>query len=469
MIRLDERDWIYGRGLGEGWRAVSDARRKATAGRLRAAAAGFAKRAPRLSERAALAAGSAALAREAAGDAALLDAPALDYWLYLWETQFGEASPAEAWDLQFRLIQPLAALRRARLGRAGSFPAAVDADGHLHFYGTSAYLELPAGWAGRPITVESSRRGLRARADGKASAWLPLDRLSGRSAADESAGVGRLKRPPSPGDGIGVQFCGPLMVHGVIMHGLAKPSPAEAQKFSDSLSTALAHLAERDAGLSAEMREMVSVLIPLVNPQDHGSVSSSYVNLRGAICLSHSDDALLQAETLIHEFCHQKMNQLLAVEALLEPGQGGQVFYSPWRGDARRLRGLLLGAHAFLNVARYLIVSLSRERYPLQRRVSIMTNAARRLFEVRDAMQTISGYAQLTEFGRRFALGMNRELTELFHAAQWFPSKIVDDARDRAAAHRRKHALPDLGFHKAEGFARRVKLFETGDPKKGAA
>jgi len=188
-----------------------------------------------------------------------------------------------------------------------------------------------------------------------------------------------------------------------------------------------------------------------------GSVSSSYVNLRGAICLSHCEDPILQAETLIHEFCHQKMNQLMVVEPILLPGQSGQVFYSPWRKDPRRLRGLMLGAHAFLNVSKYLLGSLSRGSFREEAGVDAMLNVAQRLYQIESALRTLAIYGSCTEFGREFILGMWRELGLLFHGIQWFPGALIAEARENAQKHRAQFALSDTGFHKSPGFVDTVK------------
>jgi HEXXH motif-containing protein len=247
------------------------------------------------------------------------------------------------------------------------------------------------------------------------------------------------------------------MVHGVTMHGLVRLDDKERARFASILGTAFCDLAGRDPGLYAEMRDMLFSLVPLKNPVEHGSVSSSYVNLRGLIALSHSEDPILQAETLIHEFCHQKMNQLLAVDAILLPGQNGQVFYSPWRPDARRLRGLMLGAHAFLNVARYVATSLAREEFPVTQKIELMVNVALRLNQVEAALKGLTGYGAFTEFGRAFVMGLWTELGILRHSVLWFPAALLKEQAAAAAAHRKKYALGDTGFYKSAGHVDKVR------------
>lgn len=159
------------------------------------------------------------------------------------------------------------------------------------------------------------------------------------------------------------------------------------------------------------------------------------------------------------------MNQLLIADPVLLPGQGGQVFYSPWRDDARRLRGLLLGAHAFLNVARYLARSLSRETYPEAQHIEVMVNVSRRVLQVEEALRSLILYGSFTEFGRRFVLGLWREVGALHHAIQWFPPALLKEQRVECDSHRKQFALGDTGFHKGKDFVDKVRRVAFLTPK----
>lgn len=431
-MNLDERAWIYSGGLTPEWRAVAAARLKQALAKLEGAAVALRRKAP----------AGARAKRYAAGLDYFLSArcperdrlalhPAFDYWLFLWDRHFAAPGPEENWHLQFGLFQTFPLWLAYKQGRRLEADLVSDPDGHVHFDAGPGHVAVPPG----PLKAVADGSGIR---------------LSGEEGftAKLTQGSGPWTRAPQAGGGMTARHCGLLLTQGVTMHGLASPSRRELERFAGSLETAVSHIRERDEAFYGELTDMVRVLVPLETPEKHGSVSSSYVNLRGAICLSHSEDPLLQAETLIHEFCHQKMNQLLLVEPILLPGQSGQVFYSPWRADARRLRGLILGAHAFLNVASYLLTTLSREKYGPRARVSVMRNAARRLFEVEEALRCVSAYGSYTDFGRRFILGMSRELMLLFHAAQLIPAGLMSEARAAQAAHRAKYTVPGTGLHK---------------------
>lgn len=453
---LDESAWILSQGRTKDWDFVFKKRVDGSLARLPAIAKAYEKECPKDARRALHLKG---LKYFFSGNGRVRDRiaahPAFDYWLYLWDRHFAGNAPSggENWRLQFGLFQGLAtALALSRKGTA-EFDAILDPDAHFHIYGTPYFVAFPKARALADLKVKVTSSALELRPAGGPKISIPRARLALDAPASQAAfGEAILHASDRVSAEMRVDVCGFLATQGVVMHGLAKPTGEERVKFAASLSRALEHVSERDPGLYDELTDMVVSLVPLENPKNYGSVSSSYVNMRGTICLSHSDDPLLQAETLIHEFCHQKMNQLLLVDEALTSGQGGQVFFSPWRPDARRLRGLILGAHAFLNVAAYLIKSVSREEYELQQRVAVMLNVTRRLFEVDDALRTVCGYASLTEFGRRFILGMCRETQKCFHAIQWYPPELVAESKKQAQKHRELHALPNLGIHKADGF-----------------
>jgi len=421
---LDERRWIFGGGLSPEWAWVVRRRRELALAHLARVEKDFLKSAPAGVRQRRYAAGLRYfLKTKGPARDRLAVHPCFDYWLDLHARHFSMPVQESDWHLQFGLFQSFPAALALARGERLELDALADPDGRFFFYGSPGYIQAEAS---EPLSL--SLAGGRLKVNGKSAALLKLTEAVPGIVADDR---------------------GWLMVHGVTMHGLTTLDAKERARFAEVLGEAFCDLAGRDPGLYAEMRDMLVSLVPLKNPVEHGSVSSSYVNLRGLIALSHAEDRILQAETLIHEFCHQKMNQLLAVDAILLPGQNGQVFYSPWRPDARRLRGLMLGAHAFLNVARYVATSLAREEFPVEQKIELMVNVALRANQVEAALKALTGYGAFTEFGRRFVLGMWSELEVLRHAVLWFPPALLKEQAAAAAAHRRKHALGDTGFHKA--------------------
>lgn len=442
MNALDERRWIFGGGLSPEWAWVVRRRRELALAALARVEKDYLKRAPAGVRARRYAAGLRYfLATKGAERDRLAVHPCFDYWLDLHARHFSAPVQEDDWHLQFGLFQGFPAALALARGDRLALDATADPDGRVFLYGTPRFHQ------------------------GAPSARVTLKLAGGRLSVGGSSGLESLAEAVP---GIVADDRGWLMTHGVTMHGLVSLDAKERARFASVLGEAFCDLAGRDAGLYAEMRDLVFALVPLKNPVEHGSVSSSYVNLRGLIALSHSEDRILQAETLIHEFCHQKMNQLLVVDAILLPGQGGQVFYSPWRPDARRLRGLLLGAHAFLNVARYVATSLAREEFAVERRIELMVNVALRLNQVEAALKGLTGYGAFTEFGRRFVMGMWTELEVLRHATLWFPPALLKEQAAAAAAHRRKYALGDTGYYKDAGHVDKVRRAAFLTPEEGA-
>jgi HEXXH motif-containing protein len=436
-MRLDERRWVLGGGLTREWDWVMRRRVEDALRRLSAVEPAVRKSAPASVKKRGYLSGLRYLLKTKGRERdRMLAHPCLDYWLFLWQRHFGLPAAEDDWHLQLGLLQHFAAALAVERGDAVALDATLDPDGRLHLYGSPLVLEVPG--AGRaPLRVRTGRGG------------LALDGPGGKRTVPLSS----LTRLVEAGPGLAVDDRGWLTVHGVTMHGLATLPQDARERFAAVIRRALEDMAERDPELHAEMTDMLRLLVPLENPMNHGSVSSSYVNLRGLIGLSPSDDPLLQAETLIHEYCHQKMNQLLFVDPVLLPGQSGQVFYSPWRKDARRLRGLVLGAHAFLNVARYLARSLSRETYPEDHEIEIMVNVARRVLQVELALKSVTRYASLTEFGRRFVHAMSAEAGRLQHAILWFPPALLKEQALEVEAHRKEFSVGDTGIHVGAGVA----------------
>lgn len=456
-MKLSEKNWVLAGGTGPEWRRVHAERSRQALSALRGVLRAL-PRAPASARARDYVPGLRYfLSRNGPERERLVGHPVLDYWLHLWQQHFALPVSEADWRLQLGSFQGLAASLALKRKDALKTTGALDPDGRFFFYGTPYYLQFDGGQAGEPFGLEISAKRTAFIWKGQ-KAHIPVYVLRGAPLKEPlNLGSAALHSLREAAPGIVVDDIGWLMLHGVTMHGRRRfASSDEAEAFRAVLARALSDMAARDARLYAELTDLTQVLVPLENPKEYGSVSSSYATLRGAICLSHSDDALLQAETLIHEFCHMKMNQLLAADPVLVPGQSGQVFYSPWRPDARRLRGLLLGAHAFLNVGLYLARSLQREDYDERRQIEVMVNAARRAEQVEEALRSLSFYASFTEFGRRFVLQMWRELAALRHAQLWYPPALVLEQKAVVLKHRREHALADTGLHKGDGVKDRI-------------
>lgn len=450
-MELTASRWAVGGGLNAEWRAVMRRRVDQALKDLAFARTAW-RKAPSAARGAAFDRGlDYFLSRRGADRDRLAAHPCFDYWLYLFLKHFENPAAAHDWRLHYGIFQSFPATLAAQRGESVALEAALDPDGRFFFYGTPYYLEFEGGKAGERLDLRIARGGVTAVGPKRQKVEFSINHET------PSAEAGPLRKLTEVRPGLVVDGVSWLTTHGITMHGLLKLSKQEQRSFAVPIKQALDDLQDREPALAAELTDLLRVVVPLRNERGYGSVSSSYTPLRGLIALSPSDDALLQAETLIHEFCHCKANQLLAVDPGLRPGQAGQVFYSPWRPDARRLRGLWLGAHAFLNVARYLARSLEREEYGAQRRIEVMVNVARRVEQVEDALRSVSMYGSFTPFGSQLLLEMWNQLGAVRHAIQWFPPALLEQQRAIHRQHRAEHALGTTGFHRDSGLQDRVR------------
>ena len=424
-MKLDEGRWVLGGGAGTQWRAVRALRAKQALSELKALGAA-ARKGPASLKHYAL---DNAVSYLASGPDSLLLFPALDCWLSVGQSFKTGERPAAEWELHFPFLQNFAAAKAVLSGETKSFPVRVDPNARVHLSGTHLYFEFPKAMAGKDALVEVSGGAVRAKG-GTPKELTPIT------------------------ESLWVDYRDPLILQPVKVHGVLLPSAEKEARFASVLSSAMGLIERFDAPLHQEISDFLRIIVPLDNPGGMGSVSSSYRDLRGAFCLSHTEDVLLQAETIVHEFCHQKLNLLFAVDPLLLPGQGGEIVYSPLRPDPRRLGGMLLGAHAFIGVGWFLIRALKEMSFSKQDRESVERNAAKRLFHTELMLRTLSGYGRLTEFGARFTLRMWRELMLQYHEMLGFDPKAVAAARKSVGEHEGAFRLGDTGFH--SGAARDV-------------
>jgi HEXXH motif-containing protein len=132
--------------------------------------------------------------------------------------------------------------------------------------------------------------------------------------------------------------------------------------------------------------------------------SASAPAVPGAILLTVRENEApeIVAECLIHEAAHVKLDTLWSLAPMLTNGSEAR-FRHPWREDMRPMRGVLLGAHAFLNVA-------EMDRRGLASGIEAMQSPhqfKRRREELGVAMATLAADAAYTPLGRRIHEDMN--------------------------------------------------------------
>jgi hypothetical protein len=115
-----------------------------------------------------------------------------------------------------------------------------------------------------------------------------------------------------------------------------------------------------------EMEFTLSTLIRTVhvinspNPDRHMSCTSD--QFFGSILMSRGNEFLI-AEALVHEYSHNILNMIIKSGDIFDgPPPMDEIYYSPWREDARHISGVFHAVFVFTNVSQ-LLEKLS-QKYP---------------------------------------------------------------------------------------------------------
>ncbi|GGK72223.1 HEXXH motif domain-containing protein [Mangrovihabitans endophyticus] len=219
---------------------------------------------------------------------------------------------------------------------------------------------------------------------------------------------------------------------------LAPLEPVGMHAFERTVAAAWRLLRTEQPAHARAMRGGLRAIVPLRAPTDGTQVSASVRGCFGAVGMSPTDDPVLLAELLVHEFQHEKLNALLDLVDLCAD-DGPARFHAPWRPDPRPAAAVMQGVYAFAGVAGF---------WRVHRRD--LTGDARRHAEsryallsehVRGALAELRGSGELTGLGARF-FGELAATVEAWGA----DSPAADDARRQAAADeaawRRTHRPP---------------------------
>ncbi|HEX4341223.1 MAG TPA: HEXXH motif-containing putative peptide modification protein [Polyangiaceae bacterium] len=95
----------------------------------------------------------------------------------------------------------------------------------------------------------------------------------------------------------------------------------------------------------------VHTLVP-VEPPPGVSVSGSRQNVDGVVIIGLPVDSVSLGELLVHEASHQMLH-LVEAAATISNGYDDRKYYSPFARAERDIRRMLVGFHAFANIALY--------------------------------------------------------------------------------------------------------------------
>ncbi|MGW7821793.1 HEXXH motif domain-containing protein [Streptomyces puniciscabiei] len=168
-------------------------------------------------------------------------------------------------------------------------------------------------------------------------------------------------------------------------------------------------------------REMIAGLVGIVARSAHGDYrSSTQRDAFGYFEAVFPSDALSFAETLVHEFQHSKLyatNDLFQLYDL----ETGEIYFAPWRQDARPIEGLFHGVYAFQGITSFWEVN--RRRMTGNEYLRSCFEFARWRYQVEAAIDVLVESGHLTEAGLAFAQGMRTTV------AAWHEVTVPDEAQ----------------------------------------
>ncbi|WP_433473985.1 HEXXH motif domain-containing protein [Spirillospora sp. CA-142024] len=207
---------------------------------------------------------------------------------------------------------------------------------------------------------------------------------------------------------------------------------AAAEGWRRTLDGAWSFLVRNDPGRVAAMTAGLNALVPLTTRGGRRGLSATSADALGAVAITQPEDALLFAESLVHEFQHVKLCSLLD-RVPLYADRHGERHYSPWRNDPRPIGGLLHGAYAYLGVTGF-----------WGRQLEALTGGDAAYGEYafalsRDqtsyAIRRLEASGRLTGAGERFVEGMRTALD------RWTDVPLAPEARRQARSSAADHAL----------------------------
>lgn len=119
------------------------------------------------------------------------------------------------------------------------------------------------------------------------------------------------------------------------------------------LERSLSLIEDINPSLYSEIRDIISVVIPVVSDHQDVHLSSSFAAIMGSFYLSYTQDPVVLSEAIVHEYYHNKLNLIFMLDEIVLNKNDGNIFYSPWRRDLRPITGLLHGCFAFYGVVSY--------------------------------------------------------------------------------------------------------------------
>jgi HEXXH motif-containing protein len=164
-----------------------------------------------------------------------------------------------------------------------------------------------------------------------------------------------------------------------------------------------------DPPIGDRIRSNVGWYVPIGtdSPEVHRSFSAA--NLAGVVFLSEATDILRLAEAIVHEFHHNELYAYSHVAPIIKPGSG-ELYYSPWREDARPLDGLIHAIFVFAGVCDF-YRHVERRGGPRPDSARLRERRSQRIHQLEIGLAQVSE-AHLTDAGAALIASLRNRVAE---------------------------------------------------------
>ncbi|MDO9018006.1 MAG: HEXXH motif-containing putative peptide modification protein [Deltaproteobacteria bacterium] len=193
--------------------------------------------------------------------------------------------------------------------------------------------------------------------------------------------------------------------------------------------------------MEVEISSMVGSVVPVAAPDDTRSLSVTAQDFPGALLCS-LDPVPMMGEVLVHEYRHNLLNSLTAVEPVFrDDSPTDERFYSPWRDDPRSLNGLLHAMFTFSAVVDFHRRYLERGQPTPRNQRAAKRRAKAHAMRLSLAMRQFEA-ARLTPFGEGLVAGLAEVIADHSTFAETLVGPEVEDMADAVRVHAARAGVP---------------------------
>lgn len=218
----------------------------------------------------------------------------------------------------------------------------------------------------------------------------------------------------------------------------------QTKKFPTTIAQALDTIRRVYPQKWLAVNNLIKWFVPYPDDDSAGHRSHSSRDHKGVIFSSAIADATTLAIGIIHEYQHNQLDLVAAIEPFVHRADNQDLFYSPWRDDPRPLMGLIHGIHAFLGVAEFLLL-LTNERTNEVPLLQQEFQLRKTMYQLRTALQQIPP-ERLKPFGKQLYIDFQTRLLDLERQVDPLPNSIPQELSEKLEEWKARN--PTLKVHR---------------------